>query len=382
MASEKILLVDDDPVIQKMVGASLQKSGYQVQVASNGVEALQIVRMDVPDLVITDVRMPELNGLELTARLRSHHRTARVPIILLSVMTDAKDVLVGYSAGADEYMPKPFQVPILVAKVESLLRRVHAATGDNSRPVGKVMVFLRGKGGVGVTTAAVNLALALSEDSAASAAIFDLNVEFATAGVYLDLKPTHSLADLANTEPSRVDDVTFNSLITTHPTGVRLLVGSNAPENAELVTVPAVQLAIDRLRASNDFVLVDAPLGFNERNLAVIDVADLICVMGSCNLPGLKATRDCLLLLDRLRLRPERLMLLLNNVTQPFLNPQQIVRVLGRTPDHVVSYSAQCEVAANYGRPLIGQSPEDPAVGDIRRLATLVRQRLTQVVPV
>src|ERR1700736_5622413 len=107
MAGEKILLVDDDRVIQKMVGAFLERNGYTVAVAANGLEALQFVREQLPDLVITDVRMPELNGIELTTRLRGHYRTARVPIIMLSSMAEAKDALVGYSAGDEKYPAKP-----------------------------------------------------------------------------------------------------------------------------------------------------------------------------------------------------------------------------------------------------------------------------------
>ena len=71
MAQEDIVLVDDDRVIQKMVGGFLERTGYRVRKASNGIEALELVHTRVPDLIITDVRMPELNGIELTSRLRS-----------------------------------------------------------------------------------------------------------------------------------------------------------------------------------------------------------------------------------------------------------------------------------------------------------------------
>src|ERR1700736_6210294 len=148
MAGEKILLVDDDRVIQKMVGAFLERNGYTVAVAANGLEALQFVRDQLPDLVITDVLMPELNGIELTTRLRGHYRTARVPIIMLSSMAEAKDALVGYSAGADEYLPKPFELTLLDAKIQSLLRRV-LPDASVTPTRGKVIVFAHAKGGVG-----------------------------------------------------------------------------------------------------------------------------------------------------------------------------------------------------------------------------------------
>src|SRR6202171_4229034 len=100
MAVEDIILVDDDRVIQKMVGGFLERKGYQVRKASDGIEALQLVHEKVPDLVITDVRMPELNGIELASRLRGNHRTAGVPILMFSDMGESRDALVGYAAGA------------------------------------------------------------------------------------------------------------------------------------------------------------------------------------------------------------------------------------------------------------------------------------------
>src|ERR1700682_5224766 len=146
---EDIILVDDDRVIQKMVGGFLERRGFRVRNASDGVEALQLIRDQIPDLVITDVRMPELNGIELTSRLRSHHRTAGVPILMFSELGAAPDALAGYAAGADDYLPKPFELEILEAKVHRLLRR--SAGASDRRHRGKVILFAHAKGGVGTT---------------------------------------------------------------------------------------------------------------------------------------------------------------------------------------------------------------------------------------
>src|SRR6478736_9198652 len=137
MGVEDIVLVDDDRVIQKMVGGFLERKGYHVRKASDGIEALQLVRDRVPDLVITDVRMPELNGIELTTRLRGHHRTAGIPILMFSDLGEAHDALAGYAVGADDYLPKPFELAILEAKVQSLLRRAAGASSRANR--GKVI---------------------------------------------------------------------------------------------------------------------------------------------------------------------------------------------------------------------------------------------------
>src|ERR1035437_7151358 len=105
-----------------MVGGFLERTGYKVRKASNGIEALKLVIARVPDLVITDVRMPELNGIELTSRLRGNHRTAGVPILMFSDLGEAQDALAGYAVGADDYLPKPFELALLEAKVQPLLR--------------------------------------------------------------------------------------------------------------------------------------------------------------------------------------------------------------------------------------------------------------------
>src|SRR5712691_13036057 len=136
-----------------MVGGFLERTGYKVRKASDGIEALELVRERVPDLIITDVRMPELNGIELTSRLRGHHRTAGVPILMFSDLGAPPDALAGYAVGADDYLPKPFELAILEAKVQSLLRRSAGASVRANR--GRVILFAHAKGGVGTTCLAV-----------------------------------------------------------------------------------------------------------------------------------------------------------------------------------------------------------------------------------
>ncbi len=117
---KRILIVDDERQILRMLRASLQSSGYEVLTASNGVDALRQFESAPPDLIITDLAMPEMNGLELTESVR---RVAQTPIIVLSVRdTDAMKVR-ALDEGADDYLTKPFSMPELLARVRAALRR-------------------------------------------------------------------------------------------------------------------------------------------------------------------------------------------------------------------------------------------------------------------
>jgi pilus assembly protein CpaE len=366
MATEDIVLVDDDRVIQKMVGGFLQRRGYAVRTAHDGIEALQFVRDRIPDLVITDVRMPELNGIELTSRLRAHHRTAGVPILMFSELSGAPDALAGYAAGADDYLPKPFELEILEAKVQSLLRRSAGATAKRNR--GRMILFAHAKGGVGTTCLAVNTAVLLAAQSSKPVGLLDLDVEFGDSAVYLNLHPNRTLADLKAPPGALVDETSFEGFVT-ESGSVRLVVGSDFPERAELVTLPAIQLAIDRLSATCQYVLVDSPASFSERTLTALDTCDLICLVTSASLPSLKATRRCLVLFDTLGVSPQRVRLILNHSTPHAMDIGVAAAVLGRHPDFVIQNSGSLERAASTGRPLVTADSADPLVSDLRKLA-------------
>jgi len=369
MSVQDIVLVDDDRVIQKMVGGFLERRGYQVRRANDGIEALQLIHDSIPDMIITDVRMPELNGIELTSRLRGNHRTAGVPILMFSEMGAPPDALAGYAVGADDYLPKPFELAILEAKVQLLLRRSAGASARANR--GRVILFAHAKGGVGTTCLAVNTAVLLAARSARPVGLLDLDVEFGDSAVYLNLHPNQTLADLKPAPGTVVDEALFEGFVT-ESGSVRLVVGADLPERAELVTLPAIELAIDRLSATCQYVLIDAPASFNERTLTALDTSDMICLVTSASLPSLKATRRCLGLFEKLGVAAGRVRLILNYSTSHAMDTESAARVLGRPPDFVVQRYESLDAAANSGRPLVTSDPTDPLVADLMKLADAI----------
>lgn len=123
MPNETILAVDDEAHIIELVTFNLKSAGYRVLTASTGEEALKICESDQPNLVLLDIMLPGIDGLEVCRRLKGDRMTANIPIIMLTAREDEVDKVLGLELGADDYITKPFSVRELVARVKALLRR-------------------------------------------------------------------------------------------------------------------------------------------------------------------------------------------------------------------------------------------------------------------
>jgi pilus assembly protein CpaE len=278
-------------------------------------------------------------------------------------------VLTGYAEGADEYVAKPVEMAVLGAKIDVLLKRAKAMTGDTVKRRGRVVLFGHGKGGVGATTLAVNAAVALAETKLYRVGLLDLNLEFANAHMHFDLKPAQTLSHLASIDPAQLDDETFARLLTQDRSGVQLVQGSDAPENAELVTVPLVQHGIDRMRAATDYVVVDTPATFTQQTLAALDASDAVVVVAQPHVPSLKGAKDWLDVLEKLSYPRERTMLVINRTTQTGLEGDQISRFFNRKPDLMVPYTPMFDESADRGRPLVVLRPDNAAAKVMKDLA-------------
>ncbi|CAN5760726.1 hypothetical protein BH23ACT1_BH23ACT1_09550 [soil metagenome] len=119
----RVLVVDDDPVILKLLQVNFEMEGYVVTTADDGAKGLRAAREERPDVIISDVMMPHMNGLELVAALGADEMTGAIPVILLSARAQENDVDDGLHAGADDYVTKPFDPLELIDRVQQLLAR-------------------------------------------------------------------------------------------------------------------------------------------------------------------------------------------------------------------------------------------------------------------
>jgi two-component system phosphate regulon response regulator PhoB len=145
MANEKILIVDDEEDVLELVRYNLDKNGYKVETAATGEQALAKARAKPPDLIILDLMLPGIDGLDVCKKLKNDTKTQNVPVIMLTAKGEETDIVTGLELGADDYVTKPFSPKVLVARIRRVLQRpiardlekasvkIHQMTIDPSR---------------------------------------------------------------------------------------------------------------------------------------------------------------------------------------------------------------------------------------------------------
>jgi pilus assembly protein CpaE len=324
----RLLIVDDISStrdnLQKLL--SFEEDIEVAGTASDGREGLEAAHRLQPDIVLTDVNMPVMDGIELTETLASELPTS--PVIIMSVQGERDYLRRAMQAGAREFLIKPFSHDELVAAIRrvyqleqkkgTFLAKTNPAqpdvvVGPRTGAPGEVILVFSGKGGVGKTLIATNLAVALSEQTGGRIALVDLDLQFGDIGVMFNLDHSRSITELVDGS-SGIDDESLREVLALGPAGVRVLLAPISPELADLVTAEHVRAIIAELRRAFDFVVVDSSSHLTEFNLEVIELAQRVIVVTALTIPAIKDAKLTLKVLESLSVDTESTMLVVNRV--------------------------------------------------------------------
>jgi pilus assembly protein CpaE len=352
----KILVVDDDPNVQRLLQYTLKQEGYDVVTASDGAEGFRMWDSEAPDLILLDVMLPKLDGYQVAAKIRAEEGpTTHVPIIMLTAEREVEQKVRGLRAGADDYLIKPFHPAELMARIKSLLARFAPRDALVGRPpLGRVLALYGAKGGVGTTTIAINAAIALHRELGRKVCLIDGNLQFGDHRVFLDLGlDRRSIVDIV-TAPS-IDQDLIRQVLVKHDSGVDLLLAPPSPETAELVTPEHLPAIIDQLRGLYDYILIDIDKRLDDVNLGILEASETMFVVMTADLSCLKNVRLVLETISHLGYEAGKIQLVLNR-SNAFtgINVKNAEGALKRTIDHQIVNEYRGAISAlNTGAPFM-----------------------------
>ena len=310
----RILVMDDEVDALKMLGYALHHQGYEVLFAQNGLQGLEIIDRQIPDLLILDIMMPDMDGYEVCRRIRANPKIRHLPIIMLTAKAQMEDKLAGFETGADDYLCKPVTMAELLARIKALLLR-SSFSKTTSTPKARTVAFLGAKGGVGTTTLALNTGIALLKRKQ-SATLAEMRPWGGAAAKMLDLTCQTNLVELAKRETAQLTPTAVREALVVHGSGLGLLpaptICLNSKEQPDLSANKVVKI-IQSLQSASNYLLLDLGTGMPPGAVAALEQCDYTFLVTEQSAVSLKLARETLASLGALALTGNHINLVVNN---------------------------------------------------------------------
>ena len=382
--SDAILIVDDDPETRKLLGDLLAKRGFAVLRAESGVAALEHIYSRRVDLVILDVLMQEMSGIEVCETLRAHPVTKNLPIMVLSARSEVQVKVAAIEAGADEYLTKPISPTELEARVRGLLDRTRRLLEDalprgSAAGPGAVLCFVGAKGGVGTSTVALNVAAVLAgQDHSVIAA--EMAPFYGGYAQQLQQEPLKNISGLARLGPGALTVEAVGEALYRFPGGMRVLFGPQTAAECDVNsgrewTLPLV----DAMSAMDDMVVLDMGAAPSTSLRAVARRAQLIGLVMEPESMSIEAGRRWLDLFNLWGVSSGLVGAVVVNRSPSVatINATEVGRVLGcRTLGVVPEATQLCEAAQEAGEPMVLYQPTNVVSTNIVNLTAKVVEML------
>jgi CheY-like chemotaxis protein/MinD-like ATPase involved in chromosome partitioning or flagellar assembly len=378
--AEKILIIDDDIDTLKLVGLMLQKQGYTIVAASNGPQGLEQAERENPDLILLDVMMPEMDGYEVTKRLRANPLTTNTPILMFTAKTQLDDKVTGFEAGADDYLTKPTHPSELHAHVKALLARTSKGKLSTTPLPTDIPALTIGvlapRGGQGVSTVAVNLGHALRMATKADVIVAELRPGMGSIGPDMGDPNPKALTDLLTGNVGEMTRQKVKEDLYVHETGLRLLFGSTQPKDASLVnSLGPMEALVNRLTFLTPYLILDLGAGLTPLVQKMISFCNLVFVLAEPvpnavshskmlmdDIADLGISRQCIKVVVVNRIRSD---------TQ--INMSQLEELLGQAPVVAITPAPELMYMSARGKTTaIAARPDSLTAQQFNKLATVV----------
>ncbi|MFK7805970.1 MAG: response regulator [Anaerolineae bacterium] len=383
--SPKILVIDDHKETLDLVSLVLQKQGYRVSIAHSGQQGLDLASQELPDLVLLDVMMPDMDGFTVCRKIRATEGLRDTPVILLTAKSQADEKWEGFEAGATDYLIKPTNAEELHRRVKTILVNHNSqkdsasldpetTSGAVNSPLSRsqVTVFLGARGGCGTTTAALNTAFAHS--ISAKTLLVDLDMMQGHVGLYLNQKVSAGLNELAAGSPLSLAGQVANNWVTVSPQLTILPAKPNIDGELPMLESNHLPSLVEAMQSSGSSVIVDGGRGIHGGNASVIERADQIVICTNPDRVSLANARQLIKSLNELVLPTCQLHVLLISIGGGSKLPQEKVEKYLATAvaDSITISPAKLASAINNGRPIVIAYPDDPLTAQFRQLAEKV----------
>jgi CheY-like chemotaxis protein len=267
----------------RLVGLMLQRQGYQIVAANNGQQAIIMAQSEQPDLILLDIMMPDIDGYEVTRRLRSNISTNTIPIIMFTAKSQVDDKVTGYDVGADDYLTKPTQPRELFAHVKAVLAR-----GSKTRPAepapegdkGHVVGIVSAKGGLGSTTLAMNLGIMLHLRTKKEVIVAEFRPGEGSMALDLGFTKPEGLNRLLLSNPTDISVPDVEKELLVHTSGVRFLMSSYSPHDARfIVSSDTFEAIAHKLSHMANYIVLDLGPGLPPTTEKIISLCDDMIVV-------------------------------------------------------------------------------------------------------
>ena len=315
--AEKILIIDDDVDTLRLVGLMLQRQGYLISAASNGSQGLTKAFEERPDLILLDVMMPDMDGYEVTRRLRKNPATVSIPILMFTAKTQLDDKVTGFEFGADDYLTKPTHPTELQAHVKALLARVMSKEGGKTaihEHHGYVIGVMSTRGGLGVSTLASNLAASLYTRAQTDVLLAELTPGQGTLGMDFGTPNQKGLTEILQGNMVEVTREKVQSSLTPHSSGIKLLLASENPRDVTLTSqVQNYEILLTRLASLGRFIVLDLGVGLPAFVQKLLPMCNE-CMVVLEGVPGtIQHTKLLIEEMEALKVDPKNINVVLNN---------------------------------------------------------------------